>query len=68
VENTHIIKHYSTTATLNQRRMMADPFEVILRNMRRTATEGPDSIDLATIRDQFGIDPLSDDFNDCRMS
>jgi len=48
--------------------MLADPFEVILRNMRRTAEQGPDSIDLDTIRDQFGIDPLSDDFNDCRMS
>jgi len=68
VDNTYIINHYSATAMLNQRRMMADPFEVILRNMRRTAQEGPDSIDLATIRDQYGIDPLSDEFNDCRMS
>lgn len=48
--------------------MMADPFEVILYNMRRTAQDGPDSIDFATIRDQYGIDPLSDEFNDCRMS
>jgi len=68
VDNTFIIKQYSTTAMLNQRRMMADPFEVILRNMRRTVQLGPDGIDLATIRDQYGIDPLSDEFNDCRMS
>ncbi|XP_022183506.1 WD and tetratricopeptide repeats protein 1-like isoform X2 [Myzus persicae] len=68
VDNPCIIEHYNTTATLNQRRMTADPFEVILRNMRRTATEGPGSIDLATIRDQYGIDPLSDDFSECRMS
>lgn len=68
MDNTNIINHYSTTATLNQRRMMADPFEVILYNMRRTAQDGPDSIDFATIRDQYGIDPLSDEFNDCRMS
>ncbi|KAL5236457.1 hypothetical protein ACI65C_003867 [Semiaphis heraclei] len=64
VDNTCVIKQYTTTATLNQRRMMADPFEVILRNMRRTAQFGPDSIDLAAIRDQYGID----EFNDCRMS
>jgi len=67
VDNTCIIKNYSATAILNQRRMQADPFEVILHNMRRTA-EGPDRIALDTIRDQFGIDPLPDDFNDCRMS
>lgn len=64
MDNTCVIKQYTTTATLNQRRMMADPFEVILRNMRRTAQFGPDSIDLAAIRDQYGID----EFNDCRMS
>jgi len=67
VDNTSIVNSYSTTAMLNQRRMMADPFEVILRNLRRTA-EGPDSVDFDAIRDQYGIDPLSEEFNDCRMS
>lgn len=68
VDNEFIIEHYSTTAMINQRRMMADPFEVLIRNMRRSVEEGPDSIDISNIRDQFGIDPLSDEFNDCRMS
>ncbi|XP_025190600.1 WD and tetratricopeptide repeats protein 1-like [Melanaphis sacchari] len=68
VDNMFIIEDYNGTATINQRRMMADPFEVILRNMRRTTSDGPETIDLDAIRDQFGIDPLSDDFNDCRMS
>lgn len=67
MDNTCIVKSYSTTAMLNQRRMLADPFEVILRNMRRTA-EGLDHVDIDAIRDEYGIDPLSEEFNDCRMS
>lgn len=33
------MKHYKTTAMLNQRRMIADPFELIMRNMRRSIEE-----------------------------
>lgn len=42
VDNNHEIKHYNTTAMLNQRRMVADPFELIMRSMRRSVEDEMD--------------------------
>jgi len=50
---------------LNQRRMMADPFEVIMRNMRRTVE---DDIDMENRLDQYEVGPIPDQFYTCRPS
>ncbi|VVC32811.1 Hypothetical protein CINCED_3A009379 [Cinara cedri] len=42
VDNTFAVKHYKTTALLNQRRMIADPFEIIMHNMRRSVEQDID--------------------------
>jgi len=65
VDNEYVVKHYKTTAMLNQRRMMADPFEVIMRNMRRTVE---DDIDMENRPDQYEVGPIPEQFYTCRPS
>lgn len=50
IDNKFVVKHYKTTAMLNQRRMIADPFELIMRNMRTTVEE---EIDMEGSPDMF---------------
>jgi len=62
VDNALKVDNYKTTAMINQSRMMTDPFDIIMNNMRRGSFEFP------TVREhEYGVDPLSDDF-DCLMS
>lgn len=65
MDNEYVVKHYKTTAMLNQRRMMADPFEVIMRNMRRTVE---DDIDMENRPDQYEMGPIPEQFYTCRPS
>lgn len=64
MNNVFVVDHYSTTATINQRRMMADPFEVIIRSMRSTVQQ----MGLVNVEEQYGTDPLSEEFSACRTS
>lgn len=66
MDNKFVVKNYKTTATLNQRRMLADPFEIIMRNMRRTAD---DDSDMDRRPDQFeGGQIMPEHFYTCRPS
>ncbi|XP_027847934.2 WD and tetratricopeptide repeats protein 1-like [Aphis gossypii] len=67
VDNAFKVENYKRTARINQSRMMADPFDIIMNNMRRDILEGNESHEFHTVREQYGVDPLSDDF-DCLMS
>lgn len=64
MDNKHEVKHYKSTAMLNQRRMMADPFEVIMRNMRR-AVEDDGDMERAN---QYDFGPIPEQFYTCRPS
>jgi len=63
LDNKFVVKNYKTTALLNQRRMMADPFEIIMRNMRRTA-----DIDMERRSDTFEAEQMPEQFYTCRTS
>lgn len=65
MDNKFEVKHYKTTAMLNQRRMMADPFEVIMRSMRRSVE---DEIDVERRPDHIEVGPISEQFYSCRQS
>jgi len=67
VDNAFKVENYKRTARINQSRMMADPFDIIMNNMRRDILEGNESREFHTVREQYGVVPLSDDF-DCLMS
>jgi hypothetical protein len=43
LDNKHEIKQYNATALLNQRRMVADPFELFMNGMRRSVEEEMDA-------------------------
>lgn len=58
-----MVKHYKTTAMLNQRRMTADPFEVIMRSMRRSMEDDRDGEGASE-----GAASVSEQFYTCRPS
>lgn len=64
-DNNLEVKDFRATAMLNQRRMMTDPFEVILRNMSMSME---DQIAMDRASEHYVVGSIPEQFYTCRPS